>query len=385
MAAEARRHRYLLITNWIGWAGAETQLEYLAIGLAREGHEVILVATGDVVADTRDLRRAGVEVVALGVRRRWEKLLVPLRMFRRARRAEVIHCTGWDATLWGRLAALLARRPMVITEHTPGREFQVASSGSSRVRAIALHNRLLDRFTYAVIVVGAWQRRLLESEGVRGESIVHIPNAVPVEALRAAAARAPERSTLGIPDDARVVIEVARFAPQKGQATALRTVAALRERFGDVRLLLVGDGETRAQVEAEAARLGADWAEFLGGREDVPELLALADVSILPSTAEGLPMTLIESVAVGTPIVATDVGDVGWLVETTGAGLCVPPDDESAFCDACARLLADSELRARLAAAGAAAAPRFDAPLMVERYRAVLEAAIDSAPLPELR
>jgi glycosyltransferase involved in cell wall biosynthesis len=383
MAGSAPSRRILLVTNWIGWAGAETQLAHLALGLSAAGHEVTFLATGEILIEsTSHLEQAGVEVVELGVRNRWQKLALPFRIGRYARRSDVVLCAGWDATLWGRLGALVARRPSAITEHTPGREYQLSSTGASRTRAIALHNRLLDRFTYATVVVGQWQRRLLEEEGVRGDSIVHIPNAVPVAELRRRAEAGPGRGSLGVPEEALVLIEVARFAPQKGQAALLRIVSGLRQSHADVRVLFVGDGETLEEVRREAERLGADWASFLGGRRDVPELLGLADVSVLPSTGEGLPMSLIEAIAIGTPVVGTDVGDVRWLIETTGAGVCVEAGDEGAFAEACGRLLSDPELRARLREAGAKGVAEFDAPVMVERYEKVFEAAISSSPLP---
>lgn len=375
--------RILLVTNWIGWAGAETQLAYLALGLRQAGHSVVMLATGAITSDVTRLRAAGVEVVELRARNRWAKLRALPRLVGYARRADLVSCAGWDATFWGRAAAAIARRPAVITEHTPGREHQLSSKGASRTRLIGLHSKLLDRFTYATIVVGAWQRRLLEGEGVRPESIVWVPNAVPVAELRERAEAGPSREQLGIPDAAALVIEVARFAPQKGQTEVLRAVAALRERFGDVRALFVGSGETEAAVRAEAERLGADWATFLGSRDDVPGLLRLADVSVLPSSGEGLPMSLIETLVLGTPIVATDVGDVRWLIESTGGGICVPAGDGEAFAGACEQVLDDAELRRRLGAAGEAAAADFDAPLMVERYERVFEAAIESTPLPE--
>ena len=93
-------------------------------------------------------------------------------------------------------------------------------------------------------------------------------------------------------------------------------------------------------------------------------------------------MSLIESVAVGTPIVGTDVGDVRWLIETTGAGICVPPGDEEAFVEACEQVLGDPQLRARMAGSAESAAAEFDAGKMVRRYEEVLEAAIESSPLP---
>lgn len=379
----ARPRRILLVTNLLGWAGAEKQLEHLASGLARNGHTVVLLAIGGRYVDVGPLETEGVEVVALGAGSRRAKLRAVATIARYARRAEVVHCTGWDATLWGRLGALLARRPVAITEHTPGREAQVESAeGNSGTRTIALHNRLLDRFTYATIVVGTWQRKLLVDEGVRAESIVHIPNGVPVEQLRRQAEAGPDRAGLGIPDDALAIVQVARFAAQKHQRVTLRVVKALRERLGDVRVLFVGGGGEEAAVKREAAEMGAGWAGFLGFREDVAALLRAADLSVLPSTAEGLPMSLLETVAVGTPIVATDVGDVRWLLETTGAGICVAPEDEQAFLDACAAVLGDREARTAMEAAALRAGGELDASRMVERYEQVLEAAIERAPLP---
>jgi glycosyltransferase involved in cell wall biosynthesis len=382
MSSRSPRRRILLVINCVGWAGAETQLIHLATGLRENGHSVVLLAVEGVIVDVSALEEAGVEVVSLGVSGRLAKIASVLRIARHARRADVVHCTGWDATLWGRIGAALARRPAVITEHTPGREHQSTHKRISRARLIALHNRLLDRFTYATIAVAEWQFDLLAGEGVRRDSIVHVPNAVPVGELRAAAARGPGREELGIPADSPVLVHIARFAPQKGQAVTLRAAARLRERFGDVRVLFLGEGTEEEAVRREAERLGADWASFLGRREDVAAIVALADISVLPSSAEGLPMTLIEAIVLGTPIVATDVGDVGGLLESTGAGECVPPGDEEAYLAACAAVLGDAGRRQEIVAAAERAAPAFDAPPMVRRYEEVLEAAVEGAPLP---
>ncbi|HSC20654.1 MAG TPA: glycosyltransferase family 4 protein [Solirubrobacterales bacterium] len=379
----ARPPKILLVTNWVGWGGAETQLDYLAIGLAEAGYSVRMLAIGELLRDTSQIEAAGVEVVALNAVDRGTKEKRFPKIVRAARWADLVHCTGWDATLWGRLAAILARRPALITEHTPGRDLQVTSAGRSRGRAIALHNRLLARFTYATIIVGVWQRQLLEAERVGGDRIVHIPNAVPIADLRRRAAAGPSRAELGIPEDALLVVQVARFKSQKRQLTTLHTVARLRERLGDVHAVFLGEGSEEAKVREEAERLGADWAHFLGFREDVPGVVGLSDLSVLPSSGEGLPMSLIESIALGVPTVATDVGDVRWLLETTGGGIVVPPGDDDAFLGACESLLGDAERRRRMGAAGAEAVASFDAPKMVDRYAAVFEACLAGAPPPQ--
>jgi glycosyltransferase involved in cell wall biosynthesis len=376
-------HRILLVIGKMGWAGAETQLAHLALDLKAAGHSVRLLALADRTPEMEPLEAAGVETVALGGRGPATKLRGLPAVVRHARWAEVVHCTGWDGTLWGRLGGILARRPVLFTEHTPGRELQTTPEGASRQRAIAIHNRLLGRFTYAAIVVGAWQKELLVGEGVRPGSIVHIPNGVPIAALREEAATGSGRAGLGIPEDAKVIVQIARFSIQKGQSVTLAATAALRDGLGDVRLLFVGDGDEEARVRAEVAALGGtDWVHFLGRRGDVPALFGLADLAVLPSTGEGLPMSLIEAIAVGTPVVATDVGDVGWLLERSGGGIAVPVGDAAAFERACERVLGDSAVHASLVAAGAAGIGEFDAKLMSERYETVFDAAIAGAPVP---
>ncbi len=381
-AVSGRPRRFLMVIDLLFWAGAETQLRHLAIGLRKLGHEVTLLAVDDATSYVADLDEAGVQLRVLGVENRIGRLRALPRMARIARGFDLVHCTGWDASLWGRLAAIGARRPAIVTEHTAGRSFQVSKSGASRERAIALHNRLLDRATYATIVVAEAQVELLKSEGVRPESIVRIPNAVPLADLRRRAETGVDRAELGIPADAKLIVHAARFTPPKGQPVTLRAAARLRESLGDVRVLFAGAGPEEDKVKREAAELGAEWATFLGSRDDVPALLRAADLVVLPSTAEGLPMSLLEAMAVGTPVVSTDVGDVRWLLETTGGGLCVGKEDEGAFTEACARVLGDSGLSRRLAAAGLEQVGDFDAPRMAEHYAEVFEAAIVSAPLP---
>ena len=374
---EVAGRRLLLVIDTLFWAGAETQLRHLAIGLQQLGFAVTLLAIADATSHVADLEAAGVQLRVLGVRNRRGKLRALPALVRAARRADLVHCTGWDASLWGRLAAIAARRPTVVTEHTAGRDFQVSKNGAPRERMIALHNRLLDRGTYASVVVAKTQIGLLESEGVRRDSIVHIPNAVPLEELRRLAEEGPDRAELGVPEGAKLLVHAARFTPPKGQSVTLRAVARLRERLGDVRVLFAGSGPEEERVKREAAELDADWATFLGSRDDVPALMRAADLTVLPSSAEALPMSLIEAMALGTPVVATDVGDVPWLLETTGGGICVPAGDDDAFAGACGRLLGEPDLHARLAEAGRAGVAGFDVPRMAERYAEVFEAAID--------
>jgi glycosyltransferase involved in cell wall biosynthesis len=371
--------RLLLIVNRVPAGGAEAQLVHLAKGLAGHGEDVTLCCIDSCTLKGAALADAGVELVQLGVRTRYGRIASIPRLALMARRADVVHCTMWDPSLWGRIAAILARRPSIVADHATDRSLQMTPSGKSRASWIAIHNRRLDRFTFATVACATEQRPLLTSEGVDPEKIVYIPNGIPVADEVAAAAGSRTRAELGLPEAGPLLLHVGRFNPEKNQRGALDAVRAVREDIPEAQLVFVGDGPMRAEIEAHAAELGAGgWAHFLGFRTDAPALLAHADLMLLPSVADAMPMVILEAMALGVPTVATDLGDVREVLG--GAGVCVEPGDTGAFAAATARLLTEPEERARMSAAGRALAPRFDAALMVERYLALFEAALDGRP-----
>lgn len=383
MPASHGAPRVLLIIQHLAFGGAELQLTHLAKGLAELGHEVTLCCIDDAdPALERPVREAGVAVIQLHAPSRVRRALVVPRLARLARQADVVHCTMWDATLWGRLAAILARRPVIVADHTADRSVQLSLNGKPRGAWIGLHYRLLDRFTSATIACADAQRPVLARDGVALERIVHIPNGVPIDGLvQAAEGSSVTRSDLGIPEDAKVVIQVGVFRAEKNHIGALEALARVREEVPDVHLMFVGDGECREGVERRAQELEGGWAHFLGFRADVPALLALSDVLVLPSAADAMPMTVIEALALDVPVIATDVGDVERTL-AGGAGVVVPADDADALVGACRDLLADPGRRAELARAGHERALEFDAALMARRYSDVIEAAVTNSPLP---
>jgi glycosyltransferase involved in cell wall biosynthesis len=362
------------------FGGAEVQLGNLARGLSARGHEVTICCMDHSLVTREELLADGIELIELHRRSRGQRPSALPRLVQLARRADVVHCTMWDPSLWGRIAAILARRPAIVADHATDRKVQVSASGAPRATWIALHNRLLDRFTFATVACAQSQRQVLISEGVAPLKIVYIPNGVSVESIRAAAATgATTREALGIPADAPLVVQVGLFRPEKNQRGALEAVAAVRDRVPGTHLAFVGAGPTQAEVEQRAAELGAsEWVHFLGSRGDAPSVMALADLSILPSISDAMPMTVLESMAVGTPLLATDVGDVR---ETLGdAGLCVPAEEPQALAAECASLLKDEGRRAAMSAAGAEQARDFDAAAMVDRYDALFRAAVGGTP-----
>jgi glycosyltransferase involved in cell wall biosynthesis len=369
-------HRILIVVSNLGTGGAEWQTMHLAKGLAARGHDVTIAAQGHVRAPVEPLRAAGVRVLGLRAVGPRARLVALPSLVRLARRRDVVHCTNWDSSLFGRVAGLLAGRPVVVADHFADRANHRSRRGVARGRWVAAHHRVLGPLSAATVVCARAQEAVLLGEGVPRDRLEHIPNGVPVAELRTAARGGPSRGDLGIPDDALVVMHVAKFRAEKNHEQTLATVGELRGSLGGVRAVFVGHGPTEAAMRRRADETGAHWATFLGDRSDVPALLGLADLLVLPSHAEAMPMVLLEAQVLGVPVVASDVGDVRAILEATGGGLAVAPADGVAFTAACRHVLEDAELRAELSRRGRSAAPRFGADAMVDRYAAVYDAAI---------
>jgi glycosyltransferase involved in cell wall biosynthesis len=370
----APRKLLLIINQLTPAGGAEIQLAHLAVGLAERGNEVTVCCVWRSTVDPAAFAAAGVKLVTLGVRKRRARPFAIPRLVWLARKADVVQCTMWDASLWGRIAAIIARRPVVVADHAADRSVQVSASGAPRGDWIARHNRLLDPFTAATVTVAAGQRDMLAEEGVATEKIVQIPNGVPIAALEAEAATA-DRATLGLPEGIPLVLQIGVFRREKNQIGGLEAFLRVREKVPDAHLAFAGDGPLRESVEARAAELGAtDWVHFLGNRQDIGALLAVADLMILPSHADAMPMTVIEAMALGAPIVASDVGEIPAMLDGA-AGVLVPPGDLDALAAQIVALLEDEPRRKECGAAGRAIASRYDSAAMVASYEAIFDAA----------
>lgn len=184
-------------------------------------------------------------------------------------------------------------------------------------------------------------RRILEEEGVASGSIAVIPNGVE-------AGRYPERRE-DVTCPVRTVITVANLRPEKSHETLIGAASLLAADFPAVQFQIVGDGPRRAELEAVVRARGLErTVAFLGHREDVPQLLAAADVFVLPSVSEAFPNGAIEAMAAGLPVVASSVGGLLDLIEPERTGLLVAPGDPQALAQALRRLFTNRSLARQL-------------------------------------
>ncbi len=368
MSAE-RNPRLLLLVTLGERGGAQSYVASL-LPAVTERFETTLAAHG--YGPLSDAASAiGVEFVPLRHVRRalnpWQDVLGLVELVRliRRQRPDILHASSSKAGVLGRLAGWLAGVPIrIFTAH--GWAFAAYSGVPSRLYRLA--DRSMRPITSVIICVAEYERLAGVAAGVcLPEQTVVIPNAVDVSALPRAAPRG------GVVE----LISVGRLRAPKDLITLVRALARLER--GSFRASLVGDGPDRPMIEAELNRLGlAESVRFLGDRSDVAELLAGGDLFVCSSRSEGMPVSILEAMAVGLPVVASAVGGVPEIIDDGRTGLLVAPGAVAPLADALARLIGDRALRERMGRAGRKAAlDRYDLPRFrdahLELYRRLLE------------
>jgi sugar transferase (PEP-CTERM/EpsH1 system associated) len=275
-------------------------------------------------------------------------------MFRLARllrheHVDLVHAHQYTPFFYGMAARLLGRKlPILFTEH--GRHFP---DFPRRKRMLA--NRLLLRRRDRVVGVGqAVRQAVIANEGIPPERVSVIYNGVDAATFTADfPQRERIRSDLGLSAGDLVILQVARLDYLKDHATAVRTIKRVAARHPEVRLILVGDGPEQEKIQAEIRRcdLGRH-IRLLGLRNDVGRLLHAADVFLLTSISEGIPLTAIEAMNAGLPVVATRVGGLPEIVVQGRTGVLAPSRDDEELADCILRLAADPALRAAMGRAG---------------------------------
>lgn len=255
----------------------------------------------------------------------------------------VITVGAGDKMFWGRIAARLAGVPVIGSAlHSTG-----WPDGVGRL------NRLLTPWTDAFIgVADAHARHLIEIEGFPLAKVHTIYNGVDCERFFPQDAT-EVRQEIGLPAGAPVVGVLAALRPEKNHELFLAGAKLIRDQLPDAQFLVVGDGPRRRELEALAATLGIrDATHFLGSRNDVPRLLAACDLVALTSHNEAAPVSILEALATGVPVVASNVGSVRETVIDGQTGRLFPAGDLAAFVAATLALLVNPAERQRMGAEG---------------------------------
>lgn len=342
--------RVLHLITRLPVGGAERLLVDVVRGLDPARFESIVCCIQDRGELAAELEASGIAVHSLDRMRTkrfdWGAIGALVRLMR-GQRIDVVHSHLYHANLYGRIAAWLAGIPAVASVHNTytrrklHREFlnRTLSLGSARVIAVSEDVR----------------NDLMRYDRVPARKIVVIHNGIDVGRVRTALTRREARARLGLPDEAMVLGCVARLEEQKGHRFLLEALAKLNDaprggaRF---RVVLVGDGRLRAELEQRAAALGvAAWTMFLGTRHDVPDILKALDICVMPSLWEGLSVAMLEAMAASLPLVISDVSGVSQVVGDDEYGIKVPVGDVPALAQTIRELADAPERRMALGAA----------------------------------
>jgi glycosyltransferase involved in cell wall biosynthesis len=389
--------RILRVIGRLNVGGPALHVAYLSAGLAKRGYETTLVA-GSVARGEDSMtfvaESLGVPVVRLGEMRRdispLRDSVALARLVRliRETRPHILHTHMAKAGAVGRLAALAsgsARPPVVL--HTFHGHVLRHYFDPARTTAFRMLERWLARSTTALVAVSPQVRDELVELGVAPQkrfAVVRLGIDL-AERIGADDLRVEQRRLLGIAPDRFVVGWIGRMTEVKRTDRVLLAFRQLRDTGVAACLCLVGDGPDRPAIERRAHELGIMRDTlFLGFQQDVAPFYAVFDALLLPSVSEGTPVSAIEALAAGRPVVATRVGGVPDVVRDGQDGLLVEPEAIDDLSDGLARLARDPALRERLGSAGRErVVRRYGVERLVDEmdllYRSLLEASPSSS------
>ncbi len=363
-----RPPRLLYVVTRAEHGGAQAHVLALATGMSRLFE--VEVATGEEGFLTEACRKQGIRVHVVPHLEREIRPFEDLRGLRELVRLmgriqpDIVHAHTFKAGFLGRFAAKRLKIACVYTVHMW--PFGRAVPLSWRVAA-PLCERLAAGWCDRVITVSELGVEIAAKHGICDSSkLISIWNGIPDH---------PARARLDRDGDLSCTM-VARFTDFKDHALLLR---AFSEISGETRLLLVGDGGTLASVKKLAEQLGIrERVEFAGARSDVPELLAQTDVFVLASKQETLPISILEAMRAGLPVIASDVGGISEEVIDGETGLLVPPGSVEALSGALKLLLSDKRLRRCMGRAGRKRFEKlFLADAMIRRTGALYEEVLE--------
>ena len=334
----------LFLENRLVVGGAEQQLLELVRGLDKSRF-LPLVATlyGDAPLDEEFRRVPGAKLVCL--ERKGSLDFLPLvKVFRllRSQRADIVQPYLTPATLFGLLPALVAGTPVKIVTERCGLRAKV----SWRYRLYRNIEDFLSRFADRVIPNSQAGREILLRRGINPARVRVIYNGINLERLASTPEKvARVRAQMGVPPGGKLVGIVASLSPQKDHLTIHRAARIIGQHLPQTRFAVVGDGPLRPLLEREALELGvAPLVTFLGIQRDIGTYAGSFDVAVQCSVdKEGCSNVVLEAMALGKPVVATEVGGNTELVEPGVTGLLVPPGDPQALAQAVLGLLEDPQ------------------------------------------
>jgi len=371
--------KILYVIDNIEFGGGERVFSQIIRGLNRERFGVFVASCPGGIFEKK-LTEVGVKIDTLDMTSRYNLgTILKLKNIIKTRNVQIVHSQGGRADFFARIAARSANVPIIISSVAmlvEGYDVSLLRKG-----LYVLMDRWTERWVNKFIILSEASRRaLIERHKIPQEKIVKIYNGIEIEEynpdLKEARRKKLEvRRKLGLKNDMLVIGAIGRLVWQKGFEYLIQAIPKVIEVFPETRFLIVGEGPMRRRLEELGEKFQVkDNIIFAGFRSDIKEILESIDLLAMPSLLEGLPMVLLEGMAMSKPIVATRIEGITEVLEDGKTGLLVPAQDPHALAEAITEIL-NNKTKANLLGQNARkiAEEKFSVKKMVEQLEWVYE------------
>ena len=342
--------------------GTRQYLSDVCLGLPAERFEqtavVSTLRTPEFAEDIERLREAGVRVEIVQMTREVDReqdrrAYRELRAFFNANTFDIIHTHSSKAGILGRFAAWRSRGRALRVHSPHAFAFEMNLPRSRRTLFLAAE-RFAGRLTDLLVCTCEGERQIaLRHRIVPPSKAAVVRTGVDLRAFHPQANAHRIREEIGLPQRHRIVGTVGALVEQKGHRTFVEAAPRVIEAMPHTTFVIAGSGVLREELEARVAALGLGRRfRFLGRRDDIPRLLATLDLFVMPSLWEGMPYALVEAMAVGVPVVGSDIPGIADIVQPQRTGRLAPPEDPVALADAICTALSEDGPSAKMAQAG---------------------------------
>jgi glycosyltransferase involved in cell wall biosynthesis len=350
LSSTENKRSILFVIDGLEFGGGERLFLQLALKLRDRYHFFVATHSGGKFA--HELRNLDIEVFSLNMIRQLAlKPFYQIRNIIRHKEINLVHSQGARADFFSRLSGRRARVPHIVsTIQMPVEGFEV---GFLRKMIYRLMDQFSERYVDRFIVVSESLRKTLtEGRGISDERVARIYNGIELDQFHPDLKRSNLRKQLGISAEDPVIGAIGRLVWQKGFEYLIEAMSGILQDISQTKLLLVGEGPLRHELEGLARELDVDTRViFTGFRSDIQDLLSMIDILAVPSLLEGFPMITLEAMAMAKPIVATQIEGIVEQISDSDEGILVPPRDTEALASAILRLIKDRELGNRLGVA----------------------------------
>ena len=352
------------ITHDLAIGGLQRVVVNICKNIDREKFDISVLCLRDLGEFVPEVESMGIKVYFLPQKNGTDYLsFLKVAKILRHEKPDVIHTHNTQPFIDGTIGALLAGvKTIVHTDHA--RIFPDK-------RRYMFAEWVMSHFAYKIVGVSDdTSQNLIRYEKISRKKVLTIPNGIDEKKFSIKIDKKAKRRELGILGDGPIIGLGVRLTEGKGINYLLRAMPDIIKIFFDITLVIAGDGPAKDKLEKQSVGLGIDRnVLFLGPRLDIPELLKLFDIYVLPSLSEGLPMVLLEAMAAGCPVIATNVGGVSMVIKHGENGSLIEPKNQKVLASEIIKLLSDKELRNRYSKNGLSQfRKKFGADIMTHKY-----------------